>query len=329
MTGATGLTEEAPKCPRNFGIWIAFLAGMVVMVVAAVVFDNVSGKSRTGFEVEESQYGQGVVTTSSVVVADQREEGIPWLGIEVQEINAVIAEDLGLNGDCRILVTEVAEASPAEAGGIKRGDVIVMFDRRWVTDIQSLKTLLAETSVDDRVKVDVIRDEERKVFYVKIGSRPDDNTSFQLIQGQPEETGQSGSLGMMVSPITPQLAQRFGAQQGGQGVMVVDVAPNSLAQQAGLQPGDVITGVDGQSTQDMASFFAEMDTEDAVLLDILRQGEDEYIIIDSTSAASGLPSTSGVILTGGSSDDEEEGSDGYQGKPPIIPPLGKPPEPEI
>lgn len=164
MTEATSMTECISKCPRNFKLWVAFLAGMVCMVIAAVAFDRVSGRTRSGSDTDEYQSGQGIVTTSSVVVAEQQAESGPWLGIEVQEINDVIAEELRLNRDIGVLVTKVVEESPAEAGGIKRGDVIVMFDRRHVEDIQTLKTLIAKTSVDDRVKVDVTRDGRRKVL---------------------------------------------------------------------------------------------------------------------------------------------------------------------
>ena len=73
MTEVTDMTEETPKCPRNFGLWVAFLAGMVAMVIAAVVFDRVSGRTRSGSDTPEyQQYGQDVVKINSVAVVEQQ-----------------------------------------------------------------------------------------------------------------------------------------------------------------------------------------------------------------------------------------------------------------
>ncbi|MBW1677837.1 MAG: hypothetical protein JRJ79_14865 [Deltaproteobacteria bacterium] len=49
------MKDEGKLCPQNFQIWVAFLMGMVVIVIAIVVFDNVSGKSRLGTDTKARQ----------------------------------------------------------------------------------------------------------------------------------------------------------------------------------------------------------------------------------------------------------------------------------
>jgi Do/DeqQ family serine protease len=54
-----------------------------------------------------------------------------------------------------------------------------------------------------------------------------------------------GYLGVILQEITPQLARQYGIRDL-QGVLVLDVAPGSPAEAAGLQPGDILRKVDGR-----------------------------------------------------------------------------------
>jgi Do/DeqQ family serine protease len=57
-----------------------------------------------------------------------------------------------------------------------------------------------------------------------------------------------GQLGITIQPITPDLASAFDLKDT-KGVLVSDVVPNSPAERAGLQRGDVITKVNGQPVE--------------------------------------------------------------------------------
>jgi Do/DeqQ family serine protease len=54
-----------------------------------------------------------------------------------------------------------------------------------------------------------------------------------------------GELGVSLQNLTPELAQAFGLRQPG-GAVVARVTPGSAAEQAGLQPGDVIVALNGE-----------------------------------------------------------------------------------
>jgi len=56
-----------------------------------------------------------------------------------------------------------------------------------------------------------------------------------------------GFLGVAPQALTPELAERFGATQG---ALVAEVTPGSAAEKGGLQPGDVITAVNGAEIRD-------------------------------------------------------------------------------
>jgi len=78
------------------------------------------------------------------------------------------------------------------------------------------------------------------------------------IAGQLRDQGRvaRGQLGVVVSDLEPQMARSFGWD--GDGVLIQDVADDSAASEAGLQSGDIITRLGGESVSDMATFRAEI-----------------------------------------------------------------------
>jgi serine protease Do len=61
-----------------------------------------------------------------------------------------------------------------------------------------------------------------------------------------------GWLGATIQNVTPAMAKAFGMEAPG-GALIADVSPNSPAAEAGLKPGDIITGMNGQAVADSAS----------------------------------------------------------------------------
>jgi S1-C subfamily serine protease len=87
--------------------------------------------------------------------------------------------------------------------------------------------------------------------------------------GLPRMTSPRGRLGVQLNELTPQLAEYFGAKNGG--VLVTSVTADSAAAKAGLKAGDVITSIDGdrvQRTEDVIDELRDKDGE--VTVGILR-----------------------------------------------------------
>ena len=88
-----------------------------------------------------------------------------------------------------------------------------------------------------------------------------------------------GQLGIMVQDLTPELAQAFGLQ-GKRGVVIAEVMPGSAAERAGLQPGDVVTAVDGEAldkASDLRNAIGMLPIGTPVMLNILRAGQPKQI----------------------------------------------------
>lgn len=68
-----------------------------------------------------------------------------------------------------------------------------------------------------------------------------------------------GNLGITVEQITPDVAEKLGLQNT-RGVVITAVAPNSVGDEAGLQPGDIIREIDRKPIRDLSDFRKNMES---------------------------------------------------------------------
>jgi len=322
--------KERKLCPQNFQVWVAFLMGMVVIIIAIVIFDNVSVRGRMGTDDGRSETDDtsGYVKTSSTQSGVQpasytkgtEGETGAWLGIEPVDITEAMAKQMGLRISGGVLASRVIEGSPADRAGLLQGDIIFELDHREVENSEELRRLLSKSDPDERVQISVFRDLKRKVLYVKLGEAVSADSTSSVSQIAGEIIPNDLKWGIVVSELTESLRNTYDIPGKENGVLIVMVAPGSAADKAGLIKGDVIRQVDGTRIDDLAGFFDAIDSNDkrSLLLNVCRQGAQLYINIVAVSP---------FMPIGGPSGSEEEDStesDGYKGMPSEIPPRGKP-----
>ena len=174
-----------------------------------------------------------------------------WLGVLVQPITPAIAESMKLKEPKGALVGDVTPNSPAEKAGIQRGDVIVDFNGNKIEDVSDLTTLAAVTPPGTEVKLKVMKDGSVKDIDVKLGEFPD-----EVAESTEKEVKEK--LGLTVHEITPSIAARFRLETD-KGVVITHVDQGSVAQESGLQPGDVILDVDGQAVNNIDDYKNAID----------------------------------------------------------------------
>jgi serine protease Do len=84
-----------------------------------------------------------------------------------------------------------------------------------------------------------------------------------------------GFLGIVIQPLTPDLAESFGTKQQ-QGILVAEVTENSPAQKAGLEQGDLIVKLKGRDVADIGDFRNRISLTSPgskVELEIIRNGK--------------------------------------------------------
>jgi serine protease Do len=196
-----------------------------------------------------------------------------WLGVSIQPMTPELAKSFGLTEPKGALVATVADGSPAEKAGLKAGDVIVRFDGKAVENPRVLPGLVAGTEIGKTVELSVVRDGTPRPLKVTVGSLADSR--------------QASATGAPRAPARPgRLAERLGVElrQGDKGVMVTDVRPESPADQAGIEEGDLIREVNRTPVAKLEDVEKGMErptgAANQVLLRVEREGLERYIVVE-------------------------------------------------
>jgi serine protease Do len=92
-----------------------------------------------------------------------------------------------------------------------------------------------------------------------------------------------GYVGVALSELTPDLAQAFRLPAGSKGALVQQVMPGTPAEKAGLEPGDVITSLDGKPIESSAALsraVAQVAPGQGVKLGLTRKGSSKTVSLN-------------------------------------------------
>lgn len=310
-------------------LW-AFLLGMALMVIIYVFFDvatdseyrtrtNTSGDTTTAVSTQTGQTTDYVITTSTT---EPEETVRAYLGVEVIDINFIIAQQLQLKNENGVLINQVFANSPAAAAGLKRTDVIESLNNKLVKDLASFKDIMSDLNPGDRVRIVYIRNGIRASAYALLVQAPASASTDTAVK---TETS-ADDLGIILAPLTPALQKTYGLPSTIDGVIVLSVEPGGIADQAGLSTGDVITQIDKTPVTDLDDFFTaiEDDSNTTALMDVYSQGTMGYIALETsmlqveekTPAPISVYDRIFAVFTGGmpfGDDDEDAEEEGPKG----------------
>ncbi len=96
----------------------------------------------------------------------------PWLGVVGLSLNADIARYYGLPVSHGVIISRIAEGSPAEAAGLAPGDIILEVDNAETHTIEDLVRIIRSKRVGDVIRLFALRDSKQRFFEVKLSSAP-------------------------------------------------------------------------------------------------------------------------------------------------------------
>ena len=212
-----------------------------------------------------------------------------FLGVLPQTVDANLAKAFNLPDTSGALVGEVSPKTPAEAAGLKEGDVIVEVDGKKITDPQHLRLTVSQIAPKSKINVKAIRNGKEKNFSVTLGALPGDQANAGDTDGNAGADGNVEQLdGVEVGDLDAQSRQHFRIADRIKGAMVSQVDPDSKAAEAGLREGDVIVEIDRQpvNSADDAVKLSEKAKGDRVLLRVYSsangQGATRYLSVEAT-----------------------------------------------
>jgi serine protease Do len=175
-----------------------------------------------------------------------------------------------------IFVQSVEPGGPADKGGVQEGDIITALDGKAVSRGDELMDHVADAAIGQTMKITVLRNGKTENLSVVIGDR---NKVFANRVGggqmsEPSEQGEGTQVkfGMTVQNLNDSLRQNLG-YKGPAGVLVTQVEPDTFADDAGLQPNDIITNINRQpvtSADELKQIQSTLKPGQSVLFRVMR-----------------------------------------------------------
>ncbi len=245
------LQTDAAINPGNSGGPLFNLRGEVVGINTAIV----GGGTGIGFAVPSNM---------AAVLLPQLEKGEVrrgWLGVGVQDLTPELGRALGVDATEGALVSDVTPNTPAARGGLRADDVIVSVNDEKVDSARTLTRAVGFMPPGEEVTLGVLREGKQREVKVTLGERPDLEGVRRRAPAQPEEESRTEGLGLVL--------RNGGVRGQPAGALIVQVAPGSVAESAGLAPGMTIVEAAGEpvrSARDLMQIVQRAKSGETLLL---------------------------------------------------------------
>lgn len=198
------------------------------------------------------------------------EQEPPRLGVA---IGAMTQQQLdAMQIEYGVKITEVMANSPAAQAGIRTDDVVTEVDGRPAYSPERMQFLVGQAAASATLKV--IRGGQAMTL------------SAAFVDPKAAERSGRAALGVRIQAMSEDLKEAFGAQ-GGNGVLISQVAKNSAAYEAGMKAGDVITGLAGNGIagiRDIHRILADYAPGDRIDVTLLRDRQQQKLNLALGSA---------------------------------------------
>lgn len=160
------IQTDAPLNPGNSGGALVDINGRLVGINTAIA--STSGSSAgIGFAIPSNIVNKFVQDSKNKVL--NYSKGRPFLGVRVADLPDYLKSYLNISYG--VLVVEVVKDSPAEKAGIKKDDIILEFDDKPVYSYDDLLDLIMQTTIGQKVKIKILRKNQKLYIYPTIGKQ--------------------------------------------------------------------------------------------------------------------------------------------------------------
>jgi len=205
-----------------------------------------------------------------------------YLGIGLNDVTPDNAESFNLKEATGALVAEVTPDSPAARAGIQHGDVIDQLNGRKVVDSSALQVAVSEEQPGQTVSLGILRNGKPMSLSVKLGEYQKSGTLAADNGSQGSGQANTGKLGLAVDDLNQDVRQQLNVPAEVKGAAIANVRPGSPADDAGLQPGDIVLEVNRQAVTSAEQFVSAVHASPAgknVLLLVWSKGNASYRVL--------------------------------------------------
>jgi serine protease Do len=270
---------DAPINPGNSGGPLVDLKGDVVGINVAIASSS-GGFQGIGFAIPAAQ--------AKPIYETLKEKGKivrGWLGVQIENVAQALneAKSTGYQGTSGVLVKGVMNNSPG-TGKLQPGDIVTSLDGKALRDASQLRNSIAMDAPGTQITLGVVRDGKPQDVKIKLGEQPQ-NLNVLANRGGENQEATASTLGMRLANLDEHSALQYGLK-GKSGALVTEVKPNSPAAEAGLRPGDLITGINKQEVTDAQQAkqdLAKADLKKGIRLEIANREGSELLFVQSNN----------------------------------------------
>ena len=160
------IQTDAAINPGNSGGALVDASGNLVGINSAI-YSRSGGSLGIGFAIPANlakQVMEQIVRTGAVTRG--------WIGVEVQDLSAELAESFKLSNIHGTLIAGVLRGGPADRAGIKPGDILVAVESNEVLDSTSMLNLVAAPEPGKQATLKILRNRNEMSVKVSVGKRP-------------------------------------------------------------------------------------------------------------------------------------------------------------
>lgn len=243
---------DAPINPGNSGGPLLNILGELIGINTAI-YANAQG---IGFAIpidKARRIIKNLITYGEVVKA--------WTGLIVQDIDADIADYLGIDSVSGVFVKDMIDKSPAAKAGLKKWDVILSIDRKSVDNTDHFTEIIHQHTAGDTLDIKINR--SGKIMDISLETKP-----FPL-----EEASE---VGFQLLGIRVKVHARI------PGVIIQEISRNSYLYRIGVRPGDAIRQINDMVIEREADYqkaLIKYRNNASMVLLVARNGRGYYITI--------------------------------------------------
>ena len=229
------IQTDAAINPGNSGGALVDIDGRLIGINTAI-FSKSGGSLGIGFAVPSN-----MVRAVVAGFAGQGRAVRPWLGAWGRTVTADLAQGLGLKRPGGVVIEELFASGPADAGGLRPGDVVLDVNGQSVDDRESLAYRVATRPLGSTAALRVWRRDKEIAVRVAMRAAPEEppREATELVGG-------FALAGAVVANDSPAVAEELGRERPRAGVVVTGVRAGSRAERIGLRRGDFILAVNGE-----------------------------------------------------------------------------------
>lgn len=204
------------------------------------------------------------------------------VGARAQTVTPPLAAGLSLVHDRGVVISDVVPNGPAEAAGLRPGDVVLSLDGKAMENARQFDVNLYRRAPGETVTLGVRRGGEAIEIAVAVVERPEDPERFaSLVTPERNLVPRLGILGL---ELDEELRRSLGPLRGREGVVVAARSGGGAGAEDGLRAGDVVYAVNGVSVRGLAelrSAAARPAAGEPLVLHVERSGRLSYVVVET------------------------------------------------